>query len=107
MSGLAAGTAAPILSARACAAVAREMLIGGEDIDPIALAPIYPREPEAVRLWASRSPITARDPAPGRSNNRLSSATSRNSASGTADRWLHEDPQDLIGHAITRTRRPS
>ena len=55
VSGLAAGTAAPILSARACAAVAREMLIGGEDIDPIALAPIYPREPEAVRLWASRN----------------------------------------------------
>jgi len=55
ISGLAAGSAHPVLSARACASVGRAMLLGGQEADPLELTPIYPREPEAVRLWASRN----------------------------------------------------
>lgn len=46
---------APTLSAAVCARVARKRLTRGDDVDPLDLAPIYPREPEAVRLWRSRN----------------------------------------------------
>ena len=44
----------PRFEAGACLAITRRMLAGGETADPLALTPLYPREPEAVSLWESR-----------------------------------------------------
>ena len=46
--------AEPSLSAEACLYVALGMLKRGETTDPLQLAPIYPREPEAVTRWKHR-----------------------------------------------------
>ncbi|MCP3902693.1 MAG: tRNA (adenosine(37)-N6)-threonylcarbamoyltransferase complex dimerization subunit type 1 TsaB [Planctomycetes bacterium] len=44
----------PRLDPRACLAVTERMLGSGETTDPLELAPIYPRPPEAVTLWNAR-----------------------------------------------------
>jgi len=44
----------PTFAATACLAVAHRMLRRGETVDPLSLAPLYARQPEAVRLWRSR-----------------------------------------------------
>ncbi len=41
----------PRFEARACLAVSLRRLAAGQTIDPMRLLPLYPREPEAVRLW--------------------------------------------------------
>lgn len=41
-------------SAASCLAVAERMLARGEAVDPLLLAPIYPRQAEAVTLWEAR-----------------------------------------------------
>lgn len=45
----------PRLDAVSCARVALGMFDRGVSEDPLALAPIYPREPEAVRSWRERN----------------------------------------------------
>ena len=54
---------APRFDPRACLTVARRELIDGNTTDAFTLGPIYPREPEAVRLW------DLRDGGGGRSSN--------------------------------------
>jgi tRNA threonylcarbamoyl adenosine modification protein YeaZ len=44
----------PRFDALACWRVARAMWNRGETADPLRLAPLYPREPEAVTLWRER-----------------------------------------------------
>ncbi len=46
----------PMFDAGACWHVGVAMLARGETCDPLRLAPIYPREPEAVTLWRERHP---------------------------------------------------
>lgn len=48
------GTVPARWSASACLEVAERLLAAGERTDPLALAPIYPRPPEAVTLWEAR-----------------------------------------------------
>lgn len=48
------GTVAARWSATACLEVAEALLASGARTDPLALAPIYPRPPEAVTLWEAR-----------------------------------------------------
>lgn len=52
----AAGAAviSPRFRAEACLEVGLAMLQRGELADPVSLAPLYPREPEAVTLWRER-----------------------------------------------------
>jgi tRNA threonylcarbamoyladenosine biosynthesis protein TsaB len=45
---------APVHGARAILALGEAALARGESTDPLALAPIYPREPEAVTIWNAR-----------------------------------------------------
>ena len=45
---------APSHHAEACVRISRGMAERGESVDPLELVPLYPREPEAVRLWRSR-----------------------------------------------------
>jgi len=45
---------APVHSARAILELGEAGLLRGERTDPLALAPIYPREPEAVTIWNAR-----------------------------------------------------
>lgn len=45
---------APRFEADACWRVAFPLLLRGEQVDPMRLAPLYPREPEAVTLWRER-----------------------------------------------------
>ncbi len=47
-------TSPPVFDARACLAVAARMIAAGELTDSLAVAPIYARPPEAVRLWEQR-----------------------------------------------------
>ena len=42
------------LEAHACLRAGRRLLESGGAVDPLALAPIYPRPPEAVTLWNAR-----------------------------------------------------
>lgn len=44
----------PRFEASACLEVASRMLERGETTDALALAPLYPREPEAVSIWERR-----------------------------------------------------
>ncbi len=44
----------PRFSAESCWRVGRAMIRRGEFADRVALAPLYPREPEAVTLWRER-----------------------------------------------------
>jgi tRNA threonylcarbamoyladenosine biosynthesis protein TsaB len=44
----------PRFSAHSCWRVGQEMVRRGEFADRVALAPLYPREPEAVTLWRER-----------------------------------------------------
>ncbi|UCD74198.1 MAG: tRNA (adenosine(37)-N6)-threonylcarbamoyltransferase complex dimerization subunit type 1 TsaB [Phycisphaerales bacterium] len=44
----------PRFEATACLAVTCRLLEAGRTIDPLELAPLYPREPEAVSLWEKR-----------------------------------------------------
>jgi tRNA threonylcarbamoyladenosine biosynthesis protein TsaB len=44
----------PRFDARACLAVSARLLAAGKTTDPLALAPLYPRPPEAVSLWQRR-----------------------------------------------------
>ena len=44
----------PRWSASACARIGHEFLTDGRVTDPLELAPLYPREPEAVSLWKAR-----------------------------------------------------
>ena len=44
----------PVHSARAILALGEAALARGERTDPLALGPIYPREPEAVTIWNAR-----------------------------------------------------
>lgn len=46
----------PRFEAGACLAVTRRLLAAGQVTDPLRLAPLYPREPEAVRLWNASLP---------------------------------------------------
>jgi tRNA threonylcarbamoyladenosine biosynthesis protein TsaB len=46
--------AQPSFRARDCWSVGQAMLARGETIDPLRVAPLYPREPEAVSLWRER-----------------------------------------------------
>jgi tRNA threonylcarbamoyl adenosine modification protein YeaZ len=46
--------ARPSFRARDCWSIGRSMLARGETIDPLRIAPMYPREPEAVSLWRER-----------------------------------------------------
>jgi hypothetical protein len=41
-------------SAVACLEVGEFLRAEGQEIDPLALAPLYPRPPEAVSLWEAR-----------------------------------------------------
>jgi tRNA threonylcarbamoyladenosine biosynthesis protein TsaB len=43
-----------VVDAQRCAQVAARMLRAGQTTDPLVLAPLYPREPEAVTLWKKR-----------------------------------------------------
>ena len=45
---------APVHSAAAVLTLGEAALERGESTDPLALAPIYPREPEAVTIWNAR-----------------------------------------------------
>jgi tRNA threonylcarbamoyladenosine biosynthesis protein TsaB len=47
-------TFAPVHSARAILELGEAALARGESTDPLALGPIYPREPEAVTIWNAR-----------------------------------------------------
>lgn len=47
--------AEPVFDPRACLVAAERMLERGETIDPLTLAPLYPREPEAVTLWNQKA----------------------------------------------------
>ena len=44
----------PQFEAAACLAVTRRLLEAGRMVDPLNLAPLYAREPEAVSLWEKR-----------------------------------------------------
>ena len=44
----------PRWSATACARIAHGFLMDGRVTDPLEMAPLYPREPEAVSLWKAR-----------------------------------------------------
>ena len=44
----------PRFEPEACARVAARRLEAGATVDPLALMPIYPRQPEAVTLWERR-----------------------------------------------------
>lgn len=44
----------PSFDARACLAVSARLLAAGKTMDPLKLAPLYPRLPEAVSLWERR-----------------------------------------------------
>lgn len=44
----------PCFDARACLAVSARLLAAGKTMDPLKLAPLYPRPPEAVSLWERR-----------------------------------------------------
>ena len=44
----------PIFDPAACLAVAEDLLKAGLTTDPLHLAPLYPRPPEAVSLWEKR-----------------------------------------------------
>ncbi|MHC5113123.1 MAG: tRNA (adenosine(37)-N6)-threonylcarbamoyltransferase complex dimerization subunit type 1 TsaB [Planctomycetota bacterium] len=44
----------PVFDPRACLAVTERLRAGGGVTDPRALAPLYPRPPEAVTLWEAR-----------------------------------------------------
>lgn len=46
--------AAPVHSVRAILDLGEAALVRGERTDPLALGPIYPREPEAVTIWNAR-----------------------------------------------------
>lgn len=48
----------PIFSAEACLAAGRRLLDAGQVVSALALEPLYPREPEAVSLWAKRREST-------------------------------------------------
>lgn len=48
------GTVAARWSATACLEVAEALRAAGDLVDPLALAPVYPRPPEAVTLWEAR-----------------------------------------------------
>jgi tRNA threonylcarbamoyladenosine biosynthesis protein TsaB len=45
---------APVFEAAACLAVTERLLAAGQTTDALALAPLYPRPPEAVVLWEQR-----------------------------------------------------
>jgi len=45
---------APVFAADACWHVGACMYVRGQFVDPPQLAPIYPREPEAVTVWRAR-----------------------------------------------------
>jgi tRNA threonylcarbamoyladenosine biosynthesis protein TsaB len=47
---------APEFHAAACLVLAEHMLARGEFTDPLALLPLYPRQPEAVTIWEQRGP---------------------------------------------------
>jgi hypothetical protein len=51
---------APVFDAAACLAVAERMSGRGEFADPLALLPLYPRQPEAVTIWEQRARQTGR-----------------------------------------------
>jgi tRNA threonylcarbamoyladenosine biosynthesis protein TsaB len=44
----------PIFEAAACLEVTEQHLAAGNTIDPLVIAPLYPRPPEAVTLWEQR-----------------------------------------------------
>jgi tRNA threonylcarbamoyl adenosine modification protein YeaZ len=44
----------PCFDARACLAVSARLLAAGKTTDPLKLAPLYPRPPEAISLWERR-----------------------------------------------------
>ena len=45
----------PVFDPRACLIIAQRMLAEDRITDPLMLAPLYPRQPEAVTLWKKRS----------------------------------------------------
>lgn len=49
------GSEEPHLDAEACARVGAWMFEHGEVVDPLDMKPLYPREPEAVRIWRLRN----------------------------------------------------
>jgi len=44
----------PVFDPRACLIIAQRMVREGLTVDPLLLAPLYPRQPEAVTLWEKR-----------------------------------------------------
>ncbi len=44
----------PVFDPADCLAIGAQRLARGEECDPLALSPRYPREPEAVTLWRQR-----------------------------------------------------
>jgi tRNA threonylcarbamoyladenosine biosynthesis protein TsaB len=51
----------PQFDLRACLSVAERMLNTGEVVDPLHLAPLYPRQPEAVTIWDQRLKRASRE----------------------------------------------
>ncbi len=51
----------PAFEPAACLAITQRFLAAGERTDPLVLAPIYARPPEAVRLWRSKTTGGQRD----------------------------------------------
>jgi tRNA threonylcarbamoyl adenosine modification protein YeaZ len=44
----------PVFDSRACLTVTARWVLEGRTIDPLKMAPLYPRVPEAVSLWEKR-----------------------------------------------------
>lgn len=54
----------PQLTAQGCLAAGQHLLGLGMEADPVILAPLYPREPEAVLIWEKKRSGTASDENP-------------------------------------------